>query len=156
MEDVEGTPRKTPRSIIPVSSTDFIDMSDVDFSRPKELLKFKLANSPLSDAEWIRRAAVVGIANTWNREFQVWMKRQVAEGKCPQPSGGAKKPGMFREVHFGPVGKAGAGSDWKAFTAYMLASDWPLESLGKFGEWAVEANLDPRYAKAVIKEFLED
>lgn len=148
---MEENKRRKLIGVAPTGHGDFIDIYQLDLSNPESLLKLKPATWPLSDEDWVFSAAALGVAHSWNHDFQEYVKREVAAERLSK---------TIRPTElFGETGKSGCGltrRDWVEFTAYMTSEDWPLEKLGVFGEWMKEAKIHPRYAKEIIKEYLED
>ncbi len=139
-----------------------IEIYEVDFSNLQELFPYKPANSPMSDGEWAHFASFFGVAHAWNSCFWEWLKAK----------GYKWGPGEMLSVCFGQIGDYAykvsgiapsggkpieiADGQWKAATDALIESEWPLEQLGPFGVWLKEANIDPVYARSIIKEFMED
>lgn len=144
--------------VIHTGGDDFIDLSTVDLSNPEALLKHKPRTWPGDDDSWVMHAAVIGIEHAWNHDFQEFMKNGFASGRFPKIKPKDVAPGMFWEVYFGKTGMNGfkiTGGDWEEMTAYFMETDLKIADLGAFSEWLKESGIN-KYAKAIIKEFLED
>lgn len=148
---MEENQRRELVGIAPAGEGEFINIYQLDLSNPESLLKLKPATWPLSDEDWVLSAAMIGIAHSWNHDFQEYVKCEIAAGRLPETIRPTKC--------FGEIGKEGyelARGDWEEFIAYMTSENWRLEKLGVFGEWMKKAKIHPGYAREIIKEYLED
>lgn len=164
---MEELPKKKLIAVHKIDGGGIIPEYEVDFSKPEVYFPYKPENSPMSHMDWAHFAMCFGIAHAWNSCFWEWLKERGymtwgAGGMLPACFGrvgeDAKKlvfgnrradeRGVFHIEH----------EEWERVTEVIIdfAKSRPLEDFGLFCVWIKEAGMDPKYAPAIVKEFMDD
>ena len=136
-----------------------IEIFETKVSNPKDLIKMKPKNSPLTNYEWVLNASIAGLAHEWNHHFQGYMREGRLSGRRPKLPTKKEDPSAYWKIYFGRVGEEAFmahGSDREKKKLFLIGKNWPLEDLGEFGKWMKEAGIPAEYAPEIIREYMDD